>query len=65
MGRELVPLSRLEAHNQRSPSRGELVRLIRELHALCDPEPDVHAIEAYRVCAFNDAHATHSVDLLL
>lgn len=65
MGREIAPLQRLEAHNRRAPSREDLVRLIRELKALCGNEADSRGLEAYRLRLDGDTSSAQFIDILL
>lgn len=67
-GRELVPVKTVSQRNERSPSRGELVRLLRRLRALCDDaEPACNdALRAYGSShALMGKHISHRVDLWL
>jgi hypothetical protein len=67
-GRELVPAQTAAVHNARSPSRGELVRLLRRLRALCEEETPVSndAFRAYGSShALTGKHISHRLDLWL
>ena len=68
-GRELVPAQTAAADNFRSPSRGELLRLLRRLRALCEDDDALPLGAAFR--AYGSSHAlsslsvVHRVDLRL
>lgn len=68
-GRELVPAQTVAADNFRSPSRGELLRLLRRLRALCEDDEAPQSADALR--AYGSSHAlstlgiAHRVDLRL
>jgi len=67
-GRELVPVQTVAARNQRSPSRGELIRLLRRLRALCDDgvPASSDALRAYgSTHALTGKHISHRIDLWL
>lgn len=67
-GRELVPAQTAAVNNTRSPSRGDLVRLLRNLRALCEDETPTHndALRAYDSShALTGKHISHRLDLWL
>jgi len=65
-GRELVPA--LTTLTRSAPSRGELLRVLRRLRALCDAETSLRrdAAQAYRAShALHDRRTSHRIDLQL
>jgi hypothetical protein len=67
-GRELVPAQTTAVNNLRSPSRGELVRLLRGLRALYEDETPTtsDAMRAYGSShALTGKHISHRLDLWL
>jgi len=66
--RELVPAQTIAANSLRSPSGGELVRLLRRLRALCedDAPENLDALRAYDSShALTGKHISHRLDLWL
>lgn len=68
-GRELVPAQTVAAENFRSPSRGDLLRLLRRLRALCEDDEAPQNTDALRAYGSSDALSSlgiaHRVDLRL
>lgn len=67
-GRELVPAQTAAVNNAHSPSRGELLRLLRRLRALCEDETPAgsDALRAYGSShALTGKHISHRLDLWL
>jgi hypothetical protein len=67
-GRELVPAQTAATDNLRSPSRGELLRLLRRLRALCEDDTPMcgDALRAYGSShALTGKHISHRLDLWL
>jgi hypothetical protein len=68
IGRELVPAQTAAVNNQKSPSRGEVIRLLRRLRALCESEAqqNSNAFRAYdSTRALSGRHISHRLDLWL
>jgi hypothetical protein len=68
MGRELVPVQTALLRRRSSPSRGELMRVLRGLRALCfarSPVPH-DAMRAYDISrALATSRVSHRIDLRL
>jgi hypothetical protein len=68
MGRELIPTQTATPGRRTSPSRGELLRVLRRLRVLCgaDSPHCSNAMRAYRITrSLTRSRASHLIDLRL